>query len=224
MSKPKAPTKRILTLNGLQQILKGREKLQGINSVPSPSAQSAKPCGLVSVQDQILRQVEASLATLKISNPPCYLIARLLFESGSRISEILAIRSTDITPAGRIMIKAKKGSRDRIISAGHLGDDLLKLRKRQGLIFGDISRFHVYRSFRSVGLSHIFDGRSKASVTHIFRHLAAMDLEQTEHGKQAITTGLGHRSERSADHYSAEKLNEVDQDEVNSSGNYRNHQ
>ncbi len=201
MNRKHNPHRQRLGILEVQKAINQKSGKPAPKSVPTPCAQTARLCTLGNDQVTLAKQVQASLIALKNSNPPCWLIAMILLESGCRVSEVLTINSASISPQGRVMIKGKKGSNDRIIHPITIAPQMIKLRKRNGPIFAEISRFHVYRAFRSVGLSHIFDGRSKASVTHLFRHLVAIDLELTQHGKAAITTGLGHKSAESADHY-----------------------
>lgn len=205
MSHKNKPKKATLGLRDIQKAISADNSNPYTFSVPTPFAQTLAQCEPVPVQDQATKQLKASVQFLKINNPPVYIIAMILLDSGCRISEVLAIRSTDVSPQGRVMIKGAKGSNDRIVFSSTVSDQLIKLRSMQGPIFAGISRFHVYRSFKSAGLGQFMSGRSRQSVTHLFRHLYAQDLQKTTHGKKAITTGLGHKNDQSADHYSTIK-------------------
>jgi integrase len=199
--KKENPHRQRLTITDIQKAINGIERKLPISSVPTPLALSTKQCSLETEVIALATQIKASLGQLKQENENCWLIAMIMLESGCRVSEVLNIRSTDITPTGRIVIKGLKRSHDRVINPSSVAQQTLKKRNSPGTIFMGISRFHVYRSFKSVGLQHSFNDRERNSVTHLFRHYVALDLQQTDHGKKAITTGLGHKSNNSADHY-----------------------
>lgn len=190
-----------LGIRDIQRVISEKEGKPRITSVPTPSAQTLGLCVAGPGDGQLAKQIASSMATLARSNPPVHLLAMIMLESGCRVSEALQIRSTDVTLQGRIMISAKKGGHDRIVKINVPGINWAMIKSGPAMIFQGISRFHVYREFKRSGLSFVMEGRSKASVTHLFRHYVAHDLYTADKSNETIKTGLGHKSEGSAEYY-----------------------
>lgn len=191
----------IFQINGKHISLKSETNQLPTNSVPTPSALSETQCDGHKSQDLLNEAVQTSMRSLKNLSPALYCIAHLLFANGLRISEVLQISPGDISSAGFVKIRGSKGSEDRVIHSGDACDYLLKCRKLSVFPFEGISRFHVYREFKKVGLSHRFGDNKRKSVTHIFRHMASLNAKSVNADLDTRARQLGHKSTKSTEYY-----------------------
>jgi len=176
----------------------------GTRPVPCPNAQTSDLCIDGSTEMAIRSAINSALGLWKRSQPILYHLAVLQLNTGLRISEILSIHSSHISPEGRIFVKGSKGSRSRIVQPPTDLEFWLKEKDLNRYVFKDLNRFHVYREYRNRGISAKFGSNIKFSVTHLPRHLVGLDLKNINNAKEAIAINLGHRGDASADHYTSE--------------------
>jgi site-specific recombinase XerD len=128
-------------------------------------------------------------------------VIELMYLYGLRISEVINIKASQISPTGHIFVQALKGGKTRIIlslkyqsfwNAARLG--LLPLSK----IY---SRNYYYRLFKKHGYNQKFGDNNNFSVTHYFRHRLVQDLRKHGFSDRAIGAFLAHSSGKSIDHY-----------------------
>lgn len=135
------------------------------------------------------------------------LLICLLYDSGTRISEILRVKGTDINAHLQIHISGSKGSNDRIISASKFNDYLLRKRGKDIYLFEGYSRFYVYRILVKLNIFISKQGDINNKVTHIFRYLYINDLQSIVGNDIEIGKLIGHKSKKSIDSYTNEKTN-----------------
>lgn len=137
---------------------------------------------------------------------PC-LIAQA---NGARIGEILSLQWVDLCANGMAIIKGEKKSGSRLINtflpAELVWDMQLKASTVRVFPFGYQK---VYHFARMAGLGENIVGRKNKAVTHAGRyHLA--DKAAKLLGKKSAKEILGHKSERSTEHYiSEERLGKI---------------
>lgn len=170
-------------------------------SVPSPSAQNFDSCNAGAELQEIQMAILNALEHWKRSWPLLYYFAMIQSESGARVSEILRIHSTDITPEGRIRLYALKRGNPRVIRVPEIIPWLIRERSFQRNIFMDLNRFAIHREYVKQGIAAYFGQNTKRSTTHLFRHLVGIDLNQLKDGTHAIRHGLGQKTDTAADHY-----------------------
>lgn len=120
---------------------------------------------------------------------------------GARISEILRLTDKDINPDGSVLCYGLKGSQARILHSRYFSDMLKNIRHSgRGFITGH-SRYFYYRLYVKRGLYGLFGDNSKKSVTHCFRHYAALRLKENGVSKDVIQQFLGHKNIKSTGNY-----------------------
>lgn len=170
-----------------------------------PIAQNTTLCGL-----------DGSPARgIAISNSVCEALAKrdvlvkhlyiVLSITGCRISEALAIKHNNIGVNGSFVIVGKKGSRSRMYKISELSDFFIQCKKDNVYPFCRLNRFYVYRLFKSCGIMHKFEGNEKYSVTHLPRHLLAIEAKQMQDSEGLVTDSLRHKSVKNAKFYEKER-------------------
>ncbi len=143
--------------------------------------------------------------------PSLKILTLLLYTYGLRISEALRLAYSDVNPDGLILLRASKGSRDRII---YFPQILILCGQPQH--FSQAKIFPItYRAYyshlRRAGLSfRSRPGKAYDSVTHIFRvnrfNLVQREFQPTREILQSFT---GHRSARSLAFYLNSSLDKL---------------
>ena len=126
------------------------------------------------------------------------LLARLMFITGARVSEVLALRPQDIDyQAKRLDLPAlKRKDQSRKFVSVYDGDLLAELKEftqgkaRDKPIFG-ISRQVVYMRLAMLGHRLGFEGRVHP---HLFRHSMAINWSKSGGNLQLLQRQLGHKS------------------------------
>jgi integrase len=190
-----------LTTRQLDRLIYGDRLKHDRNSVSSPSAQTTILLRNRDSQAQELEALNLQLRRLKNYSLMCYYIACCQLEHGLRISEVLNIAPSDIMPTGHVTIRGSKGSKNRTVLMVGAKQYLVNCRKNNVYPFEGISRFHVYRAYKSVGIWAYFNGNEKASVTHFFRHLIGQVFNQSGKAKEVTQEYLGHKSINSTSYY-----------------------
>lgn len=105
-------------------------------------------------------------------------VVELMYLYGLRISEVLNITASQISPTGHIFVQALKGGQTRFLvsvryqafwNAAKIG--LLPLKNVY-------SRNYYYRLFKKQGWNKKFGDNDNFSVTHYFRHRLVQDLRK----------------------------------------------
>lgn len=147
--------------------------------------------------EDVLLKVEE----LKSKSYQLYACAYLQCLHGLRISEVLAIRPTDITPLGTIRIQSNKGSNNRLVTSGEVMKYMLRCRSNSVFPFKDLDRYYVYREYRKIGLVLMTSTATHAKVTHIFRHMLVKTNQDQGFEIELSKNQLGHRSLKSTMEY-----------------------
>lgn len=173
----------------------------GTKSVPNSSAQNNHLCATGTG----LELSRITRIPLKVSDKfvPSYIdiIINLQANYGLRISEVLAIKGTDISPQGAVMIKGLKKSSNRIIIPTEYKEWWLKQRSVVCSVFDGISRFVVYREYKKRNICISVEGNTKKAVTHAFRHLVINDLRNITKNEEEISNFSGHKATKNTSVY-----------------------
>ena len=117
------------------------------------------------------------------------------------MSEVLSIKANDLYTQDRIKLRALKGSQSRLLCF-HDNTGYLQLCKRIGKHpFMDLNRFYVYRLYKRIGIQYKSQTSSKMSVTHAPRHIAAIELLNSNDGLLFTSDYLRHKSKRTLQFY-----------------------
>ena len=133
------------------------------------------------------------------------LIIWLLFNTGARISEILQLKSSDITQEWFVKIRGLKGSESRVVKVEKPPFPVFINHKIDYYLFPEFSRFFIYRVCKKYNLKLQVQGMKKESVTHAFRHYYATQALNLQDETNVAGKSLGHKSKKSIVHYDKEK-------------------
>ena len=172
-----------------------------VNSVLNRSAQITNLCHPAKDPESTQRSLRDILDINKTYLGRYYYLFLLMESSGARITEILNIRSKDISKTGQIFVKGLKGSEDRVILDRQAAKWILKQKAKGIEVFETLNRFTAYRLLRNIGIGTVKKGRSKHAVTHIFRErfiggLREIDIEESLRAKT-----VGHKNQKSTGYY-----------------------
>jgi len=130
-----------------------------------------------------------------------YYLFRLLCLSGCRISEGLAIKTSDVAVNGSVLIRGLKGSSDRVFYDHEIAQYAMNVSSRTPLIFFGCDRFSAYRHLKNLGIGTQKVGRERMSVTHIFRNEYIKLSKSLTSDSRVIANSVGHKSIKSQDYY-----------------------
>lgn len=133
------------------------------------------------------------------------LIVWLLFQTGARISEVLQLKSSDITKEWFVKIRGLKGSDNRVVKVEKPPFPVFINHRIDYYLFPEFSRFFIYRVCKKYNLKLQVQGMKKESVTHAFRHYYATQALNLQDETNAAGKSLGHKSRKSILHYDKEK-------------------
>lgn len=173
----------------------------GVKSDLAPTTQIAKVLLAGGDLAGELKFVAGVFESLKKSNLRYYMICRILFLTGSRISEVLSLKCSSVDPSGAILIKGAKGGKSKVFQDTEVSQFLIKMRGCEGLVFYGITRFHIYRCLKQFGFKYKSEGKENYKVTHYFRHLYTKRMRAMGADKETIKTELKHNSNRSQSSY-----------------------
>lgn len=125
----------------------------------------------------------------------------LLLQHGLRVSEVIRISRGQLLGHGRVLIKASKGSNDRVLERVEYYEAIehfLLCFNSLGEIF---SRFYLYRLCLKMNINFENNYGKKNSVTHAGRHLYAESLSAQSVQLETISRQMGHKSTKSTEHY-----------------------
>lgn len=170
-------------------------------SVSTPSTQTTTLCGL-GLDGDFMKYIETVIhKAATYHSIELAVLTDLLFTNGLRVSEALSIRSADIASNGMVKVRGLKGSKDRICYTTLMSRELVALRSTGGLIFGNLSRFYVYREFKKLGISFSVPGMEKKAVTHAPRHLFVLQAKASGWDTADTQAAIGHNSIQSTEYY-----------------------
>lgn len=171
------------------------------NSFSSPPTQYASLLQLENRYSALISNVQAVCSADSSLPLLLRIFIDLHYSSGCRVSELLRLHTSNITPSGSVFVEGLKNSGDRYIYSSYFRLELIKLRKSNRYLFSEYSRFFIYRLYKQKGLYLTFNKSSNAAVTHVFRHLAAVTNSQTSEDVSALKSFFNHKSSKSTAHY-----------------------
>jgi len=197
--------RQILTTKTIDRLLQADKEKLRTKAVQTPNAQfttlCADPLQDKSIELAILQKIE----TVKKQSKLLAMLMKLMLANGLRISEVLQIKSGDISTGSRILIRGKKRSFDRVIDGSEFHEYLQMCRNNSIQPFAIFDRYHVYREFKKLGISIKFNGNKKNSVTHALRHIAGREIKNLSKSVETTGRALGHKSFNSTKHYTGEQ-------------------
>ena len=125
----------------------------------------------------------------------------LLMAYGLRIGEVLGIRLQDIRPTGTILIKASKGSDDRLISGLQFSEYIYKNRLSFTTHLRQRNRWYYYRLFKRLGIYRQMTGNENTSVTHVFRYQFVAEVKELTGSTETTQNIIGHKSLKNTKRY-----------------------
>lgn len=167
----------------------------------------------------VLSKVEVQVILSKVKNLKHKAMLSLLYSSGLRIGELLAVKINDIDSSRMLLhVKNGKGAKDRMVP---LAENVLQLLRQYYKIYKPIGYLfngqgnHQYSpiSVRNVLKRAVYASNIKKKVTpHTLRHSYATHLLEAGIDLRYIQVILGHSSSRTTElytHVSSKKLNAV---------------
>jgi len=195
------PLYQVLSVKKLSRILRPDAPWVATKPVPSPSAHYPVLCGLnTAAVASLMERAKAFLSNSAIEIQ-VRMLTELMMLHGLRVSEVLRINASHISPQGRILIKASKGSRDRWVTSTKFTDLWIGFRANRLNVNDHINRFYIYRLFKKYGLYAAHSQGVYAAVTHVFRKMLALDSFALADSLEDISLALGHQSLNSALYY-----------------------
>lgn len=128
-------------------------------------------------------------------------LVKFMIATGTRISEALQVNHSEITRTGMVLIRAKKGSNNRMISPGLATQYLLNCKKSRINPWEGWSRFFVYRQFKKYGITSQANNKSRNKVTHSLRHEVAKGIKAAGMEIEITKLALGHKNLNSTSYY-----------------------
>lgn len=125
----------------------------------------------------------------------------LQWQSGSRISDLLRVDYSCISPHLQITINQGKGSKSLIVQPVHFRDVWRVVRDSRLSPARNWSRFFFYRVYRRYGIVVKSYGLKYDSVTHAFRKHIADDIIAGGGTIEDVQQVLGHVETKSAKYY-----------------------
>jgi integrase len=122
-------------------------------------------------------------------------------DSGCRCNEALRLDLSDIMFNGNVILKASKGSANRIVNTKLSSNYLIMCKKRNYKPFYGLNYMRCYRAMDELGLSAYFGNNSVRSVTHWSRHINALLSHSVTEEMDVIKVSLGHKSVKSTSSY-----------------------
>lgn len=177
----------------------------GIKSVSNTSAQITKLCEPGTEAERSYSDVVRVFDIARRESYALYVLLRLMFDNGLRVSEALQINAKDISFNYCIVVKGLKGSSNRVINASEFKDWLKIYRGLNCNPFSQFDRFFIYRYLKKHGVSHVYQGNVKASVTHQARHLVGQSVDSMNNGVDLIAKVLGHKNLSNTKYYVKKK-------------------
>lgn len=174
---------------------------QGSNAVSNPPAQFVRLLQS-SNADSLVLDILIGIAKAGVSKFGHYALGvDLMLSGGLRVSEVINERMLFVNEFGQVLIKGRKGSRDKLVTPVY---NIAYWRNLRGWVANPcrvVSRFSWYRFLRSKGVVLQEKGHKHNSVTHTARKLQAHRLYIAGVGVGTIQDVIGHRSSKSTGYY-----------------------
>ena len=155
----------------------------------------------VSQLDRAVSAVYEQLELVKRLDIDVWVISRLQFLFGLRISEALSILGSDIDRYGRIVVQGQKGSSSRLV----VDTELIKFWLSRRLLLSQpvftVNRFYVYRVYCKVGLKSEIEGSKYNAVTHYPRHLFVKQMQKSTNDIEETRLLVGHKKSSNTKRY-----------------------
>lgn len=133
-------------------------------------------------------------------------IVKLMYYSGARVSDVLNIKRSDISPRLDLTIYQSKKSLPLVVNLNYSRDFWQGYREGKYRDISTYNRYYLYRHFDKLSITFKSTGNKNRSVTHSFRKFKAQDIYDQTHDITAAAAALGHKSEKSTEYY-IENLN-----------------
>ena len=133
------------------------------------------------------------------------LMIAVLFSSGCRVSEALALRKGDFTESGQFIIRGLKKSESAVYQLASFDCFRYRYDLINDSLLASLNRWHIYRLLRSLGIYSKFAGNQCASVTHYFRHLIALEQAEASFDSKVTSRTLRHKSLKNVEYYTKPK-------------------
>jgi integrase len=189
----------------MHDVYKHFEVQREVKSATSPRAQSVTLLQLNSPSTADNFDVHAFVSSQKGLQKIDQVVIELMALWGLRVSEVLNITCSDVSKSGNIRIKALKGSNFRIVRSSMFAEWWINADSSLLPISTVYSRFYFYRLFKRIGLYGKFGSNDNNSVTHYFRHLQGLDVQNSFNDWALTASALGHKNEKSTIYYGQKK-------------------
>lgn len=147
--------------------------------------------------------IELLLKELEEKNfdPKLLAYISLQFTAGLRISDLLKINYSNITPNLLIAIEQGKGSNVLNVQPVFYRDIWRAIRDNKLSPMSNYSRFWFYKLYKKLGIMMDNGAGRNNSVTHAPRKLLAQELYANDNNLEIAKNALGHKDERSTLYY-----------------------
>lgn len=183
-------------------VLNGGSRKPRTNSVPTTTAQTTTLLQLPGQPYTQFTDLVPDPERMMRYSHELYHLVQFMLVSGCRVSEVLRVRPCDIMTSGHVVIKASKGSLDRLVHTGISMPWFVDCKKKGRDPFIDWDRFRVYREFKKWGISVKLAGHQNASVTHSLRQITSRQFQAQGVDDDLRSRHLGHKSSKTIRHYS----------------------
>lgn len=158
---------------------------------------------LMDLYDSVLQKCK--LIERDYHSPALACLVWLLYESGSRVSAVLAVRSCDITARGGVIIHQGKGSSPLVCNVSQWREYLLQCRRAGVVGWEYVNYKYVYRLCEKYRIFEGFQfGRNRA-VTAGGRKGVAREVYSASGDIEVAKVALGHKSSSSTEYYVQDK-------------------
>lgn len=175
--------------------------LTRFNAVTTTPAQSTKLLQPASSREMIFISMKSKIFENPLLSPLFKYAVQIMFQSGCRVSEIIRMRKSDISPSFLVHIRASKGSNNQIIPIQPWPGLGLNYDTLPDDLFANFSRHYIYRQLKQLGIYELFEAHKNNSVTHLFRHLLAKESMNYFNDKTATSKNLGHKNPDNLKYY-----------------------
>lgn len=134
-----------------------------------------------------------------------YALLLIQLRGGFRVSEVLKMKYSQIINDNELFIIADKGSNSKRVYVPEISKLLCDCRLNKFDPFKGISRFQVYRFYKSMGISLQNGVGKNKSVTHMPRKLYVRDSYNSSNSLEISKQLIGHKSIKSTKYYVKEK-------------------
>lgn len=199
----------IINEKKLFAILYPAQQIQRSKSSLTSIAQTNTSCMDRIIDEKVVTSILCSVESLKLTDIICYYIAKLQLAGALRISEVLNIAPSDISPAAHVLVHSQKGSDSKLVFDSSVSSYLLKCRALSVYPFSFYNRFYVYRQYKKHGIVFKSYLSSHYSVTHSLRHVAVLAARISNFSDNNIKRLTGHKNQKNIEYYGKNQKKEV---------------